>query len=85
VNFDLLHSSGLIIMSVMSTIPNADSSPEIVLDWLHNEGWSLKHANVDGQWQVTGSKGAKYINAIGATLEEAWLRATEKIQEACAA
>jgi hypothetical protein len=69
----------------MSTIPNADSSPDIVLDWLHEEGWSLKHATIDGQWQVTGSKGSQIIRALGATLEEAWLKATEQVRTVCSA
>lgn len=67
----------------MSTIPNADSSPDIVLDWLHDEGWSLKHAAIDGRWQVTGCKGTHIIRALGATLEEAWLKATEQVRTVC--
>lgn len=62
----------------MSLYPNADSSPDVVLDWLHDQGWSINHAVQDGKWHVTGTKGSHQIRTIGATLEEAWLHATEQ-------
>lgn len=57
---------------------SADSSPEILLDWLHTDGWSLGHKSVGDEWHVTGSKGDRHIRGIGKTIEEAWFKATEQ-------
>lgn len=61
----------------MRPLPEPESSAEIVLDWLHEEGWSLSHAAVQDGWEVTGTNGQRTIRATGTTLEEAWMRATE--------
>ena len=62
----------------MSFIPTADSSPDVVLDWLHDQGWSISHSVQNGEWIVIGTKGTQQMRTVGTTLEEAWLQATEK-------
>jgi hypothetical protein len=60
----------------MRPLPEPESSAEIVLDWLHDEGWSLSHTTVNGVWEVTGYNGDRTVKAQGTTLEEAWMKAT---------
>jgi hypothetical protein len=60
----------------MRPLPPPESSGEIVLDWLHEEGWSLSHTTTNGVWEVTGVNGERIVKAQGATLEEAWMKAT---------
>lgn len=65
----------------MKLIPTADSTPDVVLDWLHEEGWSMVHTHLADEWNVTGVRGTQQITAQGKTLEEAWLRATEAARQ----
>ena len=55
----------------------ADSTPDIVLDWLHDNGWSIQHKFENGYWSVQCSKADQLIRTRGLTLEEAWLHAVE--------
>lgn len=64
----------------MRAIPNGDSTADVVLDWLHEEGWSIDHSNQNGVWIVTGTRGSQKIRTTGGSLEEAWMRATEQAQ-----
>jgi hypothetical protein len=62
----------------MKFVPNADSTPDVVLDWLHDEGWSVDHSHREGVWSVVATRGSQHIKVIGKTLEEAWYLATEQ-------
>jgi len=62
----------------MRSIPTPESSGEIVLDWLHDEGWSVAHAKRNGEWTVVATRGNQQIKTWGKSLEEAWYRATEQ-------
>lgn len=64
----------------MRDLPPPESSGEIVLDWLHSEGWTVEHRETCGRWMVTGFKDDMKINATGGSLEEAWLSATAQAQ-----
>lgn len=55
----------------------ADSTPDIVLDWLHDNGWSIQHKFENGYWSVQCSKDDRLIRTRGLTLEEAWLHAVK--------
>ncbi|HQR06439.1 MAG TPA: hypothetical protein PLN21_06430 [Gemmatales bacterium] len=61
----------------MPAILTSDSTPDVVLDWLHENGWSMSHGIVHGIWTVSGTRGNQHIKAEGRSLEEAWLLATE--------
>ena len=61
----------------MPAILTPESSPDVVLDWLHENGWSISHGMEQGHWTVSGTRGSQHIKAQGSSLEEAWLRATE--------
>jgi hypothetical protein len=62
----------------MRFFPTPESSGEIVLDWLHQEGWTVAHSQCNGEWSVEAIKGIQRIKTIGTTLEHAWYRATEQ-------
>jgi hypothetical protein len=64
--------------AIMRDLPPPGSSADVVLDWLHEEGWNLAHAGQEGECVVTGSKSGKSIRTTGKTLEEARLLATEQ-------
>ena len=58
--------------------PNAELSGEIIMDWLHKEGWTVAHSKRNGGWVTQATKGSKRISTSGITLEEARSRATEE-------
>ncbi len=62
----------------MRFFPTPESSGEIVLDWLHEEGWTVAHAQRNGEWIVEANKNNRQIKTTGKTLEQAWYRATEQ-------
>ena len=61
----------------MPVILAPDSTPDVVLDWLHENGWSMSHSLEHGHWTVSGTRGSQHIKAEGSSLDEAWLHATE--------
>jgi len=62
----------------MRTFPSPESSGEIVLDWLHDEGWTVAHSLRNGEWVIEAARSSQRISTTGTTLEEAWYRATEQ-------
>ena len=68
----------LVVRSAMRPTLAKDSSPDVVLDWLHDQGWSIDHTSQGGEWIVVSTRGTQQLRTTGKSLEEAWLRATEQ-------
>ena len=49
-----------------------------VLDWLHNNGWTLGHTAEDGVWLILGKIGSMLMRASGSTLEDACMNAVNQ-------
>ncbi|MGC3971124.1 MAG: hypothetical protein QM775_28440 [Pirellulales bacterium] len=62
----------------MVSIPSPESSGEIILDWLHEEGWTVVHSQRNDEWIIEATKGDRRVESSGTTLEEAWFRAIKQ-------
>lgn len=65
---------------MLQPYPDRESSPELILEWLHTDGWTMGHLYQDEEWIVTGFRANQTFRVSGKSLEDAWYQATQQVR-----